>query len=612
MKVSILRILLVLSLSIFSISSNAQEGNKDFALAQQYFNLGEYEKAEELYSKLWNQDPKNQNYYRSLFRTLVKLDDYKELEKVVKKQVKKNPGQLNYLVDLGYVYQQSNQAEKGEETFNEAIEKLPPDDFQIRVLANTFSAYREIEYMIKTYQKGNELLENPQYYNFDLGYAYMQNGDMEQAVDYLISYVEYQPKGLQRVQTLFQNSNAKETLYKNLEAKLYAKIQQKPNEDLYPEFLTWLFLQRDDFESALIQVKALDKRNKEEGYRVLDIARMAKEIGQYEVAIDAYTYLLGKGDRTVIFITAKQELLQTRKQRIEESFDYTQEDLIALRNDYTDFIDFYGKNESTAGAIRELAQLQAFYLYNLDTALIYLEELIEMPTLQQSFKNEVKIDLGDLYVAMGEIWEATLLYAQADKSEKDSPLGEMARFKNAKLSYYKGEFEWAQAQLNILKASTTELIANDALELSIFILENTGLDTSFGAMKIYSRADLLVYQNRLDSAIFVLDSIGYLYPGHVLTDNVLMTKADIALKRKDFELASSFYQEIIDYYPDGLLGDNALFNLAELKQFYLNDEEGAQELYKQLIFNYQGSILLVEARKRFRELRGDEIGEELN
>jgi tetratricopeptide (TPR) repeat protein len=603
---------LFLAFGLIGNTALAQGDEKDFALAQQYYQMGEYEKAAELFEKLWSKDINNGNYYNNLYRTLLQLEDFDGLEKVVKKQVKKNPEQLRYLVDLGYVYQQANEAEKGAETYQEAIDAVPANDFQIRVLANTFTAYRELEYTVKTFEHGNKILNDPDKYNFELGQANLQKGDLDLGLDYLIRSVEKQPEMDQRMKTLILNSGSKEQLLKKLEGVLYGKIQDKPNEVIYPELLTWVFLQRKDFESALVQVKALDKRNNEDGSRVLELARMAKQESDYEVAIEAYSYLLEKGDKASVFLTAKKELLGVRKERIEESLDFTRDDVLALKSDYQSFLADYGKNQRTAQTIRELAQLEAFYLYQLDSALVLLEGLVEMPTIDPTFRNEVKIDLGDLYVAMGEVWEATLLYAQVDKAEKDSPLGELARFKNAKLSYFKGEFEWAQAQLSILKASTTELIANDALDLSIFILENSGLDTSYQAMKIYSRGELLIYQNRIDSAVKTLDSIGYLFPGHELADDVLMTKAEIALKQKDFDKATTYLKQIVELYPDGLLGDNSLFLLGEIHERYLNDADSAQEFYKQLIFDYQDSVLLVEARKRFRSLRGDDVSGEPN
>ncbi len=87
------------------------------------------------------------------------------------------------------------------------------------------------------------------------------------------------------------------------------------------------------------------------------------------------------------------------------------------------------------------------------------------------------------------------------------PLGQDAKLRNARLAYYKGEFEWAQTQLDILKTATTQNISNDALELSLVIQDNTGLDSTEDALIQYASADLLLFQNRIDACFARLDSI---------------------------------------------------------------------------------------------------------
>jgi predicted Zn-dependent protease len=224
-------------------------------------------------------------------------------------------------------------------------------------------------------------------------------------------------------------------------------------------------------------------------------------------------------------------------------------------------------------------------------------------------KNTTKLSLGDFYLASGDVWESTLLYSQVDKDEKDSPLGEEARFKNAKLAYYKGDFDWAQTQLEVLKASTYELISNDAIELSVFIIDNLGLDTVALPMQMYAHADLLQFQNRDSDAMVTLDSITKLFPGHALTDDIEYTKAEIFVKRKEFDKAVPLLEDIIKNYKDDLKGDDATFLLAQINEEQLHNKEKAMELYKSIIMDFSNSLLVIEARKHYRQLRGDALTE---
>ncbi|HWB63391.1 MAG TPA: tetratricopeptide repeat protein [Chitinophagales bacterium] len=259
--------------------------------------------------------------------------------------------------------------------------------------------------------------------------------------------------------------------------------------------------------------------------------------------------------------------------------------------------------------MKELADLEGFSLHDVEGAISLCKEIIAMPGITQQLRNKAKLSLGDFYLITGNPWESTLLYSQVDKDEKDSPLGEEARFRNAKWAYYKGDFDWAQTQLEVLKSSTSELISNDAIELSVFIIDNLGLDTIATPMQMYAHAQLLEFQNRDSDALNTLDSILHLYPGHALTDDIEYTKAEIAVKHKEFDKAIPYLQDIIKNYKTDLKGDDATFMLAEIYEQHLGDKDKAKELYKSIITDFSNSLLVIEARKRFRLLRGDKITE---
>jgi TolA-binding protein len=280
---------------------------------------------------------------------------------------------------------------------------------------------------------------------------------------------------------------------------------------------------------------------------------------------------------------------------------------MALEQKYKNLLKELGKNPSTMPLLQNLAHLQAFYLDKTDEAIDLLEEAIKIPNVQTKLQAQCKLELADIYLFSGEQWEATLLYSQVEKAFKNEPLGHEAKFRNAKLSFYIGEFGWAKTQLDILKAATSKLIANDAMELSLLISDNTDADSNTTALSMYSRADLLVYRNQYDTALIVLDSLEKDFPGHPIIDDVLFKKAEISMKEGHFDKAANYYSSIIKDYTFGLLGDDATFNLAKLYENQLNDKTKAQQLYQDLMTNYPGSLYVVEARKRFRALRNDPV-----
>jgi tetratricopeptide (TPR) repeat protein len=300
--------------------------------------------------------------------------------------------------------------------------------------------------------------------------------------------------------------------------------------------------------------------------------------------------------------------LNCHKDKIFKIGQYTRADVDALRESYTAFLNEYGRKDGRAAIVTDdLAKLEAFYAANISRAIELVEPVVEWPAISQSERSRIKLDLGDFYLISGDVWEATLLYAQVDKTMKDEPLGEEARFKSAKLAYYRGDFSFAQGLLDVLKAATSELVANDAMQLSVFITDNLGLDSIPDPMMLYAKADLYLFQNDPARALQQLDTLTNRYPEHQLADDVLFLKARIAIKKQDYQTAVGYLEQVRQNYTYELLGDDAIFMLGDIYQYQFKDNEKASLCYEQIILNFKDSLYTNEARKRYRELRGDKV-----
>jgi len=278
-----------------------------------------------------------------------------------------------------------------------------------------------------------------------------------------------------------------------------------------------------------------------------------------------------------------------------------------LQNEYEGFIDEFGLNPLTQNLVKEYADFLALYRNDLDAAIDILLELVNLESINVYVKANSKISLADYYLMKSEIWEATLLYSQVEKDFKEEYMGEIARFKNAQLYYFSGNFPWAQEQFDILKAATSRLISNDAIDLSIFIMDNMGLDTTDVPLRMFAESELLTVQNKYDEAFQKLDSINVLFPDHSLFDDILYQKANLYVGLKEFEKAKVLYTKVYTDFPEEIRADNALYLLAELYENQLSSPEEAMKLYEKLFIDFSNSSFAVEARKRYRVLRGDDI-----
>jgi len=591
---------LLLVLPFLATSQNAR-------LAQQYFLDGEYEKAAILYEQLFEQNEENEYYFDRYFNSLLNLERYPEAEQLVERQIRRFPDNMRLYVSLGTLFEAQLEDDKAQEQYMRAINQLPRNKYAITKLANIFTVEMKYDLAIQTFERGAELLRDDQVFAYNLGELYRRKGESEKMVTQYLNALAANPDRMNTLQTIFQRYFSQEE-FEELQNQLYTRIQEDRNAIYYPVLLTWVFIQEKEYSKALRQVLAMDRRLRENGQRIYQLAEIAANDKDYDTAIRAYDYIVEeKGASSSFYIDAKREALRNRRLKLVDGYDYSQEELEKLEQLYLDFLDEFGRRKVTAPIILELAELEALYLNDNQEAISLLEEMIEYPGLNPWVQAQGKLQLGDYYLIEGEVWESTLLYSQVDKAFKDDQLGHEARYRNARLSYFNRDFQWAQSQFDVLKASTSKLIANDALDLSVFIMDNLGLDSTETAMALYADADLLVFQNQFDGAFAKLDTLVQEFPGHDLEDDVFYLKARIYQKKRDYLQAAEMLQRIVDDFSDGIRADNALYQLGQLYENQLNDPEKAMTYYETLFIDFSNSTFAVEARKRYRVLRGDAV-----
>lgn len=579
----------------------------DEQLADQFFFNKEYDKAVVLYEKLYKKDDA---FYRKYLNTLIELENYDEAEKVVKKKLKKADEPLLVAIDLGNVYNRSGDRKKAEQTYNDVIKNIPPIESKVAGIANTFVGLNEFDYALKTFEKGRKIMAGMNTFNFEIAEIHGYKKDIPAMFNEYLNALEVNPNNLTAVEEAFQTSLSDDASGKKtelLEGLLIERIQENPGQRIFAELLIWHQIQKQDFEGAFIQAKAMDKRLREDGSRLIELANISTTNKEYGVAAKCYQYVIKKGEDNYFYIPAKMNLVTVMNKKITEQNEYTQQDLEELKELYISTIDELGQTEETVDLLRGYAHLCAFYLHDTETAIKTLQETLDIYYIRPKDEAGAKMDLGDVYLLTGEIWEPKLLYGQAEKMFKNDPIGHQAKLKNAKLSFYIGEFDWAKAQLNILKSATSQLIANDALYLSLLITDNTVMDTTTEALAMFARADLLFFQNKEEQALATLDSIQVLFPSHTLADDILFKKAQISIKKMDYPKAAEYLQKVVDTYGYEILGDDALFMLADITENKFEDKPKAMQLYQDLLIDFPGSLYTVEARKRYRRLRGDHI-----
>lgn len=603
---------LVCSFSIINAQPNDDNSNTEERLAGQYYQLEQWDLAADMYKILYDKQPSSFNYSQ-LLNCYMNLKDDKSSEKLINKQIKRYPQQLNYLVDLGYFYQMTQEEKKAEKQFEKALKELnPSDERQVLELANAFLAKEKIDYAEKTYLDARSRARKAYNFELELASIYKQTGKTDKMLDEYFRLLTFNPQNyLESIQNRLQDMIFEDTGNEKTELlreRLIKEVQRNPDNLLFSDLLVWMFIQKKDFGAAITQSKALDKRLNESGGRVLEVARICMKNEAFEEGKSGYEYLLLKAPESNAYKIAKRELAIASYDRLIRKGDFSQEQLQALKNILQESLSI---NTDPVGgldiAIR-MAHLDAFYLNNIEQAL----ELLEPYTLASSGlnlrgMNEAKLEIADIQLLSGDIWEATLTYSQIEKAMKTDTLSQEAKFRNARLAYFQGDFEWAKAQLDVLKAATSKFIANDAMELSLLIGDNLVFDTTGAALTLFAQADLSIYQGKIPEALSILDTLQVNYPESTLADEIIYRQAGIAKRQKNFEQAAKLYQQLVSLYHEDILADNALFELAKITENNLGNKEEAMDYYKALLTEFPGSLFVPEARRRFRALRGDSI-----
>lgn len=593
-----MRCFLFLSLCLFTTFSLFAQNDQ---LARNYLEQGEYEKALKTYQQLLKESPGNSTYFYGLVTAYQELEDFDAAEALLKDRMQKIMNNPNMFIELGHNAELQQKTEEAQQHYNTALEMLKENLNYTYSVARTFEKYSLLDYAVQAYKTGMEL--SPEM-KFDLPLAriYGEQGKLEEMFTSYLDLMEKEPEISYNLVREFDRyiledaTNPANTVLR----KLLVQRLQKNQNLLYNEMLAWLYVQQKEYDKAFAQEKAILRRNNGDIQRIIQLTFTAKSEGDLETAKDIVAFIIGENPPPNIHLQANQLLLDMKVTTSTKS-DYS-----GIQKDFQKLFEQFGRGRETLELQVDYANFLAFQLGQPEQAIEDLRKLSNQ-TLSSFEQARVKMALADILVLDEKFNQALIFYSQIQNLVKNDEMSQSARFKVAKTSYYKGDFEWAKTQLDVLKASATQLIANDAMELSLLIRDNTLEDSAQTALKKYARADLLAFQNKNKEAVALLDEILNENKGDKIEDDALLKQAILYEEEENWSSAEANYLKILQFYSKSILADNATYNLAQLYNNRMNEPEKAKDFYEKIIFNFPDSIYFVEARRNFRQLRGDAI-----
>ena len=578
----------------FSLWASAQNEQ----LAQNYFDRGEFEKALVSYEELLKTSVGNSVYFQRVVECYQQLQQFDKAEKAIQARLDKYK-QNNLLIELGYNYQLQKDQDKANKYYNQAIDKIKKNGYEGAGIAYTFERKSLIDYALLAYKTAIEV-EPRQNFNFQIAVLYGQKGNTDLMIETYLAESYDNPQNLPMIQnqlSRFINEDADENFNDTLKKALLVRAQ-KTQDIFWNDFLSWLFIQQKEYGKAFIQQKAIYKRNPESFSNIINLGQMAIEDNDQESAKEILTFVIENTNDLDLLIQANSYLMEMKiENAVEKDYPIISQELDQL-------ITEFGVSPFTLPLLRLQANFMAFQQKNPEKGKAILKSAMEMD-LNKYQLAEIKMELGDILLFEEKFNQALLYYSQIENELSGDVIGQEANLKTAKTSYYKTDFEWATHQLKVLKSASTQLIANDALDLFLLISDNTVEDSLQVALKKFARADFLLFQNKKTESLAQFQLILKEHKGEEIEAVTLLRIGKIYEKLGDFAKALENYQAIIANHKEGIYIDEALFFSAEIYADNLKDNEKAKPLYEQVILNHEDSIYSVEARKKYRQLRGD-------
>ncbi len=566
-------------------------------LAQNYMDRGEFEKAQIAYEELLKAQPGNFVFFQKTIECYQQLQQFAKAENAIQDRIDKYK-QGNYLVELGYNCQLQKNTDKAKRYYEQALEKIKKEPNEVYLIANSFEKKTLIDYALQAYQTALSVQPNFNF-NFQMAVLYGQKGDTENMIEMFLTESYKTPQNLVPIQfqlARFITEDSNETFNESLKKALLIRVQ-KTQDIFWNEYLSWFYVQMKEYGKAFIQQKAIYKRNPESFSNIINLAQLAIEEKDTETAKEILNFVLLNTKDLDLQIKSNAYLVELKIAKA------TPQDYPAILQELNTLLKQYGESPYTLSLLKLKAHFLTFNLKDSEAGKALLKRVLEMP-INRDETAEIKMELADMLLFEEKFNQALIYYSQIESDANNSPIGQEANLKIAKTSYYKGDFKWANHQLEVLKSASTQLIANDALDMFLLISDNTVEDSTQVALKKFSRADYLLFQDKKQDALAAFQAILKENKGDAIEPVTLLRIGKIYESLGDPASALANYKQILDNFKECIYIDEALFFSAEI-YFQLNDVTNAQPLYEDIITHHEDSIYYVSAQKKYRKLRGD-------
>jgi cellulose synthase operon protein C len=582
-----------------------------YELAETYLQAGQFDRATALLEDLYAAQPETYLFFDRLREAYESAERYDDAILLVEGHMQRQPENTSlFSVKARLLYLKGD--EPGAfDAWDDAISADSDSRNTYLTVYQTMFDLRLTDQAIAVLERGREALGDESVFLTDLAYLYSTVGRHEEAVSEYLKLLAASERQLSFIRSRLSRFMEDPQALQAGIAAAEQGVRREPSNRAIRELLAWFYLEAGDYRKALEINREIDRLGQESGRVLLLFAQSAVDAGAYDIAAEAFAEVVSIYPDSPAAPDAQFNLALMNERWAaetgEQAVDASGERVAAPHYEralegYRIFMQQYPSHEYFPEALRRTGVLQQDVFRNYSEARATLQEVIRRyPMTEAAHTSELQ--MGRIQLLDNQFSLAKQTFSDLIDRLGVGSLADQARYELALVHFYEGEFDAARALTEELNQDLSGLTANDAIELKVLLLENTGPDSLSTPLRTYARAHLLDRQHRAEQAITVLDSLLQQYGNHSLADESRFLRARALRNAGRPEEAVAAFLELPLMHPASFLADRSLFLAAETQEKDMDDPAAAVETYTKLLTDYPGTLYAADARARIRVLR---------
>jgi tetratricopeptide (TPR) repeat protein len=581
-------------------------------LGQNYEQAGELEKAKSIYENLYKEQPNNYQVFDALNRVYILLKAYNSSVQLIQDQLRSSPENINLYGMLGTTYYLMGNENEAYKTWDEAFNKLPENENNYRTMANYAIQLRAFQKAIDYLKKGKEISKTPNYFSFDLANLYSLMMQYKDAAQEYCSILQNDPQQFGIVLARIMTYVAKPEALKST-IEVFKNSSGNKDNLSFDRILAKLYIENKSYEDAYSTYKFIDRNSKTQGIELYNFAETAYQEGQFSVAANVYNEIINEHPESPITPRAKLGYAKTLEANLNKTdpsaeswkqFHFLKsgksDDEQKVISAYMELPVIYPNTEVSYEAYLHAGRIKLYFQDDLAGAEIYFKKVVN-ETPGSSFGAAAYAELGKIYLLRGKLDSAAQNYSRI---LQNTQLGKGSRnyaaLQLSKIYFYKCNFEKAKKTLDPVLDDLKDNSANDAIEFS-FMLDVSRKDSA--DLVVFSSAELLAEQQKFNEAADKYKIIASNPQAFLLQGISKLREAQMEIALNNYDKSLNMLEEIAGEGEKNIYADKALYLIAKIYQFGLNETNKAIDAYQKLLEKFPNSLYLDEARDEINNLR---------